>query len=130
VDCDGHYADLAGVKLWFTDGGGAGTPVVLLHANTGTSASWTAQAAEFSREGFRVIAFDRRGWGKSTAAPAAGQQPGTIAGDLHALADYLKLDKFHLVGVAGGGFAGRKLASMSPRSCSDRAASAERRRSR
>ena len=61
----GRYAEIPGVKLWFTDTGGTGTPIVLLHANTGTSASWEPQATAFSREGYRVIAFDRRGWGKS-----------------------------------------------------------------
>jgi pimeloyl-ACP methyl ester carboxylesterase len=68
----GRYAELPGVKLWFTDTGGTGTPMVLLHANTGTSASWEAQATAFAREGYRVIAFDRRGWGKSLAACRTG----------------------------------------------------------
>jgi pimeloyl-ACP methyl ester carboxylesterase len=67
------------VKFWFTDTGGTGTPIVLLHANTGTSASWEPQAAAFAREGYRVIAFDRRGWGKSLADPATGPQPGSVA---------------------------------------------------
>jgi pimeloyl-ACP methyl ester carboxylesterase len=101
----GHYAELPGVKLWFVDTGGRGVPIVLLHANTGTSAYWDNQIARFSRAGYRVIAFDRRGWGKSMADPATGPQPGSIAGDLDALADHLKLGRFHLVGVAGGGFA-------------------------
>jgi pimeloyl-ACP methyl ester carboxylesterase len=101
----GAYAELPGVKLWFTDSGGNGAPVVLLHSNTGTSAAWELQVASFSRAGYRVIAFDRRGWGKSIANPATGPQPGSIAGDLDALADHLKLKRFHLVGVAGGGFA-------------------------
>ena len=56
------YAELPGVKLWFTDTGGTGIPIVLLHANTGTSANWEPQATAFAREGYRVIAFDRRGW--------------------------------------------------------------------
>jgi pimeloyl-ACP methyl ester carboxylesterase len=68
----GQYAELPGVKLWFTDTGGTGTPIVLLHANTGTSASWEPQATAFAREGYRVIAFDRRGWGQSLADPATG----------------------------------------------------------
>ncbi|HSV23689.1 MAG TPA: alpha/beta hydrolase [Xanthobacteraceae bacterium] len=100
----GQYVELPGVKLWFTDTGGDGTPIVLLHANTGTSESWQPQAMAFAQKGYRVIAFDRRGWGKSLADPASGPQPGSVAGDLDALADHLKLDKFHLVGVAGGGF--------------------------
>lgn len=101
----GDYAQLPGVKLWFTDTGGSGIPLVLLHANTGNSDIWEGQVGAFARAGYRVIAFDRRGWGRSMADPASGPQPGTIAGDLDALADHLKLEKFHLLGVAGGGFA-------------------------
>jgi pimeloyl-ACP methyl ester carboxylesterase len=110
----GHYADLPGVKLWLTDTGGTGTPVVLLHANTGIAVSWETQAAAFSRAGYRVIAFDRRGWGKSMADSATGPQPGSVAGDLAALADHLGLDRFHLVGVAGGGFAAIDYAAWHP----------------
>jgi pimeloyl-ACP methyl ester carboxylesterase len=110
----GRYAELPGVKLWFTDTGGTGTPIVLLHANTGTSANWEAQATAFAREGYRVIAFDRRGWGKSVADPATGPQPGSVAADLEALANHLKLEKFHLVGIAGGGFASLDYAAWRP----------------
>jgi pimeloyl-ACP methyl ester carboxylesterase len=110
----GAYAELPGVKLWFTDSGGTGTPLILLHANTGTSAVWTSQVASFSKAGYRVIAFDRRGWGKSMADPATGPQPGSIADDLDALADYLKLGRFHLLGVAGGGFAALDYAAWRP----------------
>jgi pimeloyl-ACP methyl ester carboxylesterase len=110
----GRYAEIPGVKLWFTDTGGAGTPIVLLHANTGTSESWATQATAFARQGYRVIAFDRRGWGKSVADPTTGPQPGSVAGDLDALADHLKLDKFHLAGVAGGGFVSIDYAAWRP----------------
>lgn len=110
----GDYADLPGVKLWFTDTGGDGVPIVLLHANTGTSESWEAQAATFAGQGYRVIAFDRRGWGRSLADPSTGPQPGSLAGDLDALADRLKLGKFHLVGVAGGGFVAIDYAAWRP----------------
>ena len=98
------HADLPGVRLWFTDSGGQGQPIVMLHANTGTSANWLSQTVAFSKAGFRVIAYDRRGWGQSFANPATGPQPGTVAEDLHALVEHLKLEKFHLLGVAGGGF--------------------------
>ena len=99
------YADLPGVRLWYTDSGGNGVPVILLHANTGNADSWEYNIAGFVDAGYRVITFDRRGWGRSRANPATGPQPGTIADDLHALMEYLKIDRFHLVGVAGGGFA-------------------------
>jgi pimeloyl-ACP methyl ester carboxylesterase len=99
------FADLPGVRLWYTDSGGSGAPIVLLHANTGNADSWQYNIPAFVDAGYRVIAFDRRGWGRSTANPATGPQPGTIAEDLHALAEHLELERFHLVAVAGGGFA-------------------------
>src|ERR1700679_314071 len=107
-------AELPGVKLLFTDTGGTGVPFILLLANTGTSAVWANQFESFSWAGYRVIAFDRRGWGKSIADPATGPQPGSIADDLDALAEYLKLDKFHLLGTAGGGFAALDYAAWRP----------------
>jgi pimeloyl-ACP methyl ester carboxylesterase len=110
----GAHAHLPGVKLWFVDSGGPGVPIVLLHPNTGTCAVWQEQIVGFSRVGYRVVAFDRRGWGNSVADPASGPQPGSIAGDLDALVDHLALDKFHLIGVAGGGFAALDYAAWRP----------------
>ena len=98
------YAELPGVRLWFTDTGGSGIPVVLLHANTGNSDSWQYNIPAFEKAGYRVIAFDRRGWGRSMAEPSSGPQPGSVAEDLQALANFLGLEKFNLVGIAGGGF--------------------------
>lgn len=100
----GSVAALPGVRLWYLDSGGKGTPVVFLHAATGTSASWEKQMLPFTAAGYRVIAFDRRGWGRTELDPS-GPQPGTAAGDLEKLMDHLKIDRFHLVGTAAGGFA-------------------------
>jgi pimeloyl-ACP methyl ester carboxylesterase len=110
----GAYAQLPGVKLWFTDTGGAGVPIVLLHPNTGTVEIWEPQITSFAQAGHRVIAFDRRGWGKSVPEPESESQQGSIADDLHALVDYLKLDKFHLLGAAGGGFIALDYAAWHP----------------
>ena len=99
------YADLPGVRLWYTDSGGNGVPLILLHANTGNADSWQYNIPGFVEAGYRVITFDRRGWGRSRANPGTGPQPGSIADDLHALVEHLGIDRFHLVGVAGGGFA-------------------------
>jgi pimeloyl-ACP methyl ester carboxylesterase len=95
------YADLPGVRLWYKDTGGRGIPVIFLHANTGSSQNWDRQIPAFTATGYRVIAYDRRGWGKSTSDAA---QPGTAADDLHALMKFLGVDRFHLLGTAGGGF--------------------------
>lgn len=110
----GAHAALPGVNLRLVDTGGDGVPLVLLHPNTGTIEIWQPQIAPLSEAGYRVIAFDRRGWGKSTPVPETGAQPGSIAGDLDALADHLALDKFHLLGVAGGGFAALDYAAWRP----------------
>jgi len=109
-----ELASVPGVRLWFTDTGGTGESIVLMHAITGTSESWSPQIDAFSRAGYRVIAFDRRGWGRSETDAATGPQPGNAADDLHALADHLSLGRFHLVGVAGGGFVALDYAAAHP----------------
>ena len=96
-------ADLPGVHLWFNDSGGSGEPVVFVHAATGSSKVWEYQRPVFASRGYRVITYDRRGYGRSVV-DSSGPQPGTGADDLNALMDYLKIDRFHLVGTAAGGF--------------------------
>jgi pimeloyl-ACP methyl ester carboxylesterase len=110
----GLFAYLPGVRLWYVDSGGDGTPVVLLHANTGTVEAWQSQIGVFAKAGFRVIAFDRRGWGHSTADVTTGDQPGSVAEDLEALVEHLELPPFHLVGIAGGGFVALDYAAWRP----------------
>ena len=114
VSASGAHVALPGVNLWFIDTGGTGVPIVLLHPNTGTVAIWQPQIAPLAAAGYRVIAFDRRGWGKSAPAPDSGPQPGSIAGDLDALVAHLELDRFHLLGVAGGGFIALDYAAWRP----------------
>ena len=91
------YAPLAGARLWYEDTGGPGEAVVLLHAGTGTSRSWSGQLGPFHAAGFRAIAYDRCGHGRSEGAGSA-----SAADDLQALADYLNLECFHAVGTAAG----------------------------
>jgi pimeloyl-ACP methyl ester carboxylesterase len=110
----GRLAALPSVKLWFVDTGGSGFPVVLLHPNSGTSEVWQKQIAALAQGGYRVVAFDRRGWGKSVADPASGPLSGSVADDLDALVDHLGLEKFHLIGTAGGGFIALDYAAWRP----------------
>jgi pimeloyl-ACP methyl ester carboxylesterase len=99
----GAYADLPGVRIWYTDSGGGGQAIVLLHPATGNTEIWQHNVPGLAAAGYRVITYDRRGWGRSIADPATGPQPGTGAEDLDALADHLGLDRFHLLGIAAGG---------------------------
>ena len=95
------YADVPGVRIWYIDTGGSGLPVVFMHAATGSSRVWEHQMPAFTQAGYRVIAHDRRGWGRSVIDPS-GPQPGTAADDLQALMDHLGIDRIHLVGTAAG----------------------------
>jgi pimeloyl-ACP methyl ester carboxylesterase len=97
------YAELPGARIFYIDTGGSGVPVVFLHANTGSSRVWDYQIPAFTAAGYRVIAFDRRGWGRTVIDPA-GPQPGTGADDLRGLLDHLGLDRVHVVGTAAGAF--------------------------
>ena len=96
------YLSLPGVDLWYEDTGGAGEPVVFLHAASGTCESWVYQLPTFTAAGYRCIAYDRRTWGRSkNTAPEL--QPGFSGDDLHALLQSLSLERIHLVATAAGG---------------------------
>jgi pimeloyl-ACP methyl ester carboxylesterase len=98
------FATLPGVDLWYEDTGGDGTPVVFLHAATGTSESWLYQLPAFTSAGYRCITYDRRTWGRSRTTDP-GPQPGFMGDDLHGLVESLELRRFHLVATAAGGIA-------------------------
>ncbi|MGA2879400.1 MAG: alpha/beta hydrolase [Bryobacteraceae bacterium] len=108
------YATVPGARIFYRDTGGSGVPVILLHAATGSSRVWEYQIPAFVAAGYRVIAFDRRGWGR-TEINAAEPQPGTAADDLLALLDQLRLDRVHVVGTAAGAFAALDFALSYPR---------------
>ena len=108
------YADLPGVRVWHIDTGGGDSTVVLMHAATGSSRVWEHQIPAFTGAGHRIVAFDRRGWGRSIVDPS-GPQPGTAADDLHALMDHLGVGRFHLVGTAAGGIVSLDFALSFPR---------------
>ena len=95
------YLSIPGVDLWYEDTGGSGTPVVLLHAASGTCECWVHQLPTFTACGYRCISYDRRTWGRSRPTDS-GPQPGFAGDDLHALLDALGLDRVHLVGTAAG----------------------------
>lgn len=89
------------VKLHYTDFG-TGRPVVLIHGWPSTSQMWEYQQAELAEAGFRVIAYDRRGFGKSSV-PYKAYDYDTLAADLNAVIEELDLDEVTLVGFSMGG---------------------------
>ena len=96
------YVDVSAGRVWYSDSGGSGTPVVLAHARTGSTLAWEHQLPVFSRAGYRVIAYDRLGHGRSETTRSTSQAD-AAADDLEALVSVLRLDRFHLVGTAAGG---------------------------
>jgi pimeloyl-ACP methyl ester carboxylesterase len=97
------YATVPGARIFYRDTGGSGVPVILLHAATGSSRVWEYQFPAFAAAGYRAIAFDRRGWGRTTINSAESPpQRGTAADDLLGLLDQLGLERVHLVGTAAG----------------------------
>jgi non-heme chloroperoxidase len=89
------------IHLYYEDHG-SGHPVILIHGYPLSSASWEKQVPALLASGHRVIAYDRRGFGKSSQ-PTAGYNYDTFAGDLRKLVTHLKLKDFTLVGFSMGG---------------------------
>jgi non-heme chloroperoxidase len=88
------------VELYYEDHG-AGRPVVLIHGFPLSSASWEKQVPALLDAGYRVIAYDRRGFGRSSQ-PAAGYDYDTLATDLDRLMTALDLQDAALVGFSMG----------------------------
>src|SRR6202011_220845 len=89
------------LELYYEDQGG-GKPVVLIHGYPLSGASWEKQIAVLLAAGHRVIAYDRRGFGKSSQ-PTTGYHYDTFAEDLHKVVTQLELRDFALVGFSMGG---------------------------
>jgi pimeloyl-ACP methyl ester carboxylesterase len=97
------HVQLPGVRLWCVDTGGKGDAVVALHAATGSSQVWEHQIPAFTRAGYRFIACDRRGYGRTVVEGGASAAAVAAADDVEQLAQRLGLSKFHLIGTAAGG---------------------------
>ena len=90
----------ADIELYYEDHG-AGQPVVLIHGYPLSGRAWDKQVPVLLEAGYRVITYDRRGFGKSSQ-PAAGYDYGTFAADLSALLEYLDLRDAVLAGHSMG----------------------------
>jgi non-heme chloroperoxidase len=90
-----------GAQIFYKDWG-SGAPVVFSHGWPLSSDSWEAQMLHVASNGFRAIAHDRRGHGRSTQAWARNDMDG-YADDLAALIDALDLRDVTLIGFSTGG---------------------------
>jgi non-heme chloroperoxidase len=89
-----------GTALFYRDWG-VGTPVLFVHSAGLNSEMWAYQMMPLTAQGFRCVAFDRRGHGRSSD-PGRGYDFDTLADDLAAVIDALDLRNVTLVGHSMG----------------------------
>ncbi|MBZ5606374.1 MAG: alpha/beta hydrolase [Acidobacteriia bacterium] len=90
-----------GAEIYYKDWG-AGQPVVFSHGWPLSSEAWAGQMLFLAQHGYRVIAHDRRGHGRSTQT-SSGNDMNTYADDLAAVIDHLDLKKAVLIAHSTGG---------------------------
>jgi non-heme chloroperoxidase len=88
------------IELYYEDHG-SGRPVVLIHGYPLSGRSWDRQVPVLLEAGYRVITYDRRGFGKSSQ-PTTGYDYDTFADDLYTLLETLDLRDVALVGHSMG----------------------------
>lgn len=90
------------VRLHIEDSGGNGRPVVLIHGWPLSAQAWEPQVSVLREAGYRVVAYDRRGFGRSDK-PESGYGYDTLADDLKRVMDQCGLQDATLVGFSMGG---------------------------
>jgi pimeloyl-ACP methyl ester carboxylesterase len=89
------------IDLYYEDHG-KGHPVVLIHGWPLSGAAWEKQMTVLLEAGYRVITYDRRGFGQSSQ-PTVGYEYDTLASDLQTVLTKLELHDTTLVGFSMGG---------------------------
>ena len=108
--CNINKNDQSPVEIYYEDYG-SGKPIVLIHGWPLSGRSWEAQVPALIEAGYRVICYDRRGFGKSSQ-PWSGYDYDTLTADLHGLMTHLDLKNATLVGFSmGGGEVARYIAT-------------------
>jgi pimeloyl-ACP methyl ester carboxylesterase len=90
-----------GTELFYRDWG-AGQPIVFTHSMLMSSDMWQHQMLHLAEHGYRAVAYDRRGHGRSDD-PGSGYEFDTLADDLAAVLDTLDLSDITLIGHSMGG---------------------------
>lgn len=90
------------VEIQVDDFGGSGRPVILIHGWPLSGKAWEKQVPALQQAGFRVITYDRRGFGGSDKS-AQHYDYGALAADLAAIIDEKQLTDVSLVGFSMGG---------------------------
>jgi len=108
----GKYAPVNGIRLYY-EIYGAGEPLLLLHGNNMSIASFNRQIPELAKK-YQVIALDSRGQGNSSADSTRLTYE-LFADDTAAFLDFLRIDSANVLGWSDGGNIGLLLAIKHPR---------------
>ncbi len=104
----GYIKTKDGTELYFKEWG-TGRPVILMHGWPLSADSWDDQALAIAEAGFRVIAYDRRGFGRSSQ-PWTGYEYDTLSDDLASVIEQTVARDATIVGFSmGGGVVARYL---------------------
>ncbi|MBH1836161.1 alpha/beta hydrolase [Stenotrophomonas maltophilia] len=99
------------IRLHIEDTGGEGRPVILIHGWPLSAEAWKDQVPILRDAGYRVISYDRRGFGRSEK-PTDGYDYDTLAADLAGIIEQRDLKEVTLVGFSmGGGEVARYIAN-------------------
>ncbi len=111
----GHGLQLDGARIWYAEWGGRskGAPVLLLHGGFGNSNYFGGLIPVLIEHGYRVVAMDSRGHGRSTRTDAPYSYH-RMAEDVIGLLDALKMQRVSVVGWSDGGIIGLDLALNHP----------------
>ena len=109
-----HHGLFKDTNLHVDDTGGPGRAVVLIHGWPLSGESWKGQVTPLREAGYRVVSYDRRGFGRSDK-PMSGYTYDTLTEDLHTLLGELDLTDVTLVGFSmGGGEVARYMSLFGP----------------
>jgi 3-oxoadipate enol-lactonase len=99
IKSEGGFVEVKGTRF-YVESAGEGEPLVLLHAGITDSRMWDEQFTEFAQH-FRVVRYDRRGFGRTETRSGAGAY--SHREDLYELLRALEIERARLVGCSQGG---------------------------
>lgn len=113
------YTNIHGIRIYY-ESHGDGDAIVLLHHGFGCTTIWECIYPDLVENGYRVILYDRRGYGKSsrgegfeTFYTSERFRPESVE-ELNVLMDFLQVDSFHIIGQCEGGVIATDYAARYP----------------
>ena len=120
---DGRFFESDGVRIQYYDEG-KGVPLVMLHGGAGSAAFWSEDTGPdfigydlqgaLVAAGYRVLAIDLRGYGKSDKPHSTSAYGFEMSRDVVRLLDHLDIEKAHVMGYAQGGLIGNWMRRENP----------------